>query len=169
VTIRRIVTIGDPILTTPCKPVTDFGPELQALIRDMRETMYAAPGVGLAANQIGVDLALAVIDLTVGEEEGRFFVIANPRITAAEGEQEEEEEGCLSIPDLTEAIVRPAKVTVVAQDEHGTERTIVGEGLMARALCHEIGHLNGRFYIDELKGLKKTLAYRKARKTAKEG
>lgn len=167
-TIRRIVTIGDPVLSAPCKPVTDFGPDLQALIRDMKETMYAAPGVGLAANQIGVDLALAVIDLTVGEEEGHFFVIANPRIKAAEGEQHEEE-GCLSIPDLTEEVTRPAKVTVVAQDEHGAEREITGEGLMARALCHEIGHLNGRFYIDELKGLKKTLAYRRARKTAKEG
>ena len=167
-TIRRIVTIGDPVLTAPCKPVTDFGPELQALLQDMKETMYAAPGVGLAANQIGVDLAVAVIDLTIGEEPGRFFVIANPRITVMEGEQREEE-GCLSIPDLTEEITRPAKVKVAAQDEHGVERELEGEGLMARALCHEIGHLNGRFYIDELKGLKKTLAYRKARKTAKEG
>ena len=167
-TIRRIVTIGDPVLTTVCKPVTDFGPALQALIQDMKETMYAAPGVGLAANQIGVDLSLAVIDLTVGEEPDRFFVMANPRITAREGEQRDEE-GCLSIPDLTEEITRPMKVTVVAQDEHGAEREMTGEGFLARALCHEIGHLNGRFYIDELKGLKKTLAYRKARKTAKEG
>lgn len=167
-TIRRIVTIGDPVLTTPCGPVTDFGPALQELIRDMRETMYAAPGVGLAANQIGVDLSLAVIDLTVGEEPGHFFVIANPRILSIEGEQHEEE-GCLSIPDLTEPVTRPARVRVAAQDEHGVEREIEGEGLMARALCHEIGHLNGRFYLDELKGLQKTLAYRKARKTAKEG
>jgi len=168
VTIRRIVTIADPVLTTLCKPVTDFGPDLQALIQDMKETMYAAPGVGLAANQIGVNLALAVIDLTVGEEPGCFFVLANPRITVMEGEQHEEE-GCLSIPEVTEEIVRPVRVKVIAQDEHGIEREIEGEGLMARALCHEIGHLNGRFYIDELKGLKKTLAYRKARKIAKEG
>jgi peptide deformylase len=166
-TIRPIVTIGDPVLSAPCKPVTDFGPELQALIRDMKETMYAAPGVGLAANQIGVDLALAVIDLSVGEEPGRFFVIANPRITAAEGEQSEEE-ACLSVPGVSEEVTRPLRVRVAAQDERGVEREIEGEGLMARALCHEIGHLNGRFYLDELKGLKKNLAYRKARKAAKE-
>jgi peptide deformylase len=163
-----IRTIGEPVLEHVCEPVTSFGDEFKALLQDLKDTMYAAPGVGLAANQIGVSKHVAVVDITVGEQEGNFIVLANPRIIAEEGEQEAEE-GCLSIPDVTEKIVRPMKVTIEARDENGILRILTGEGLLARAFCHETDHLNGSFFIDHLKGLKKTLAYRKARKIQKAG
>lgn len=166
--IRPIRIIGDPVLEGVCTPVTRFDDDLKALVQDLKDTMYAAPGVGLAANQIGVAMHVAVVDITVGEQEGNFIILVNPRITAQEGTQEEEE-GCLSIPDVTEKVVRPMKVTVEAQDENGHMRTLTGEGLQARAFCHEIDHLNGGFFIDRLKGIKKALAYRKARKIQKDG
>jgi len=166
--IRPIRIIGDPVLEKSCEPVTDFGDGLKALLQDLKDTVYAAPGVGLAANQIGVSKHVAVVDITVGEQEGNFIVLVNPKIIAEEGRQEEEE-GCLSIPDITEKVVRPMKVTVEAQDENGNPRVLSAEGVLARAFCHEIDHLNGSFFIDRLKGLKKTLAYRKARKIQKAG
>ena len=159
--------IGDPVLEKPCAPVTEFDDGLKALIQDLKDTMYAAPGVGLAANQIGVSRHVAVVDITVGEQEGNFIVLVNPRITAQEGTQEEEE-GCLSVPEVTEKVVRPMKVTVEAQDENGAMRTLTGEGLLARAFCHETDHLNGGFFLDRLKGIKKALAYRRARKIQKD-
>jgi peptide deformylase len=166
--IRPIRIIGDPVLEHACEPVTEFGDDLKTLLQDLKDTMYAAPGVGLAANQIGVSRHVAVVDVTVGEQEGNFIVLINPKIVAEEGEQESEE-GCLSVPDITEKVVRPMKVTVEARDENGTLRTLTGEGLLARAFCHETDHLNGGFFLDRLKGLKKVLAYRKARKIQKAG
>jgi len=166
--IRTIRLIGDPVLEHKCAPVTDFDDHLKDLLTDLRDTMYAAPGVGLAANQIGVSRHVAVVDTTVGEQEGTFIVLVNPRIVAEEGQQEEEE-GCLSVPDVTEKVVRPMKVTVEAQDADGNLQVLQGEGLLARAFCHEIDHLNGGFFLDRLKGLKKALAYRKARKIQKAG
>jgi len=128
VTIRRIVTIGDPVLTA-LQAGHRFRPRTAGLLQDMKETMYAAPGVGLAANQIGVDLAVAVIDLTIGEEPGRFFVIANPRITVMEGNSGKRR-GASPSP-TSRGDHRPAKVKVAAQDEHGWSASS-REGLMAR-------------------------------------
>jgi peptide deformylase len=166
--IRPIRIIGDPVLEDACTPVTRFDDDLKALIQDLKDTLYAAPGVGLAANQIGVSKHVAVVDLTVGEKEGGFIVLVNPRITAQEGTQEEEE-GCLSIPEVTEKVLRPMKVTVEAQDADGNPQVLEGEGFLARAFSHEIDHLNGSFFIDRLKGIKKALAFRKVKKLQKAG
>lgn len=165
--IRPIRIIGDPVLEKVCTPVSVFDDDLKSLVQDLKDTMYAAPGVGLAANQIGVGKQVAVVDITVGEQEGNFLVLVNPRLIAQEGEQESEE-GCLSIPDVTEKLVRPMNVVVEAQDAAGQPQTLTGEGLLARAFCHEIDHLNGGFFIDRLKGIRKALAYRKAKRIHKE-
>src|SRR5687768_13865672 len=116
--VRRIVKFGDPVLSTPTALVTDITAEVRDLVRDMIETMYAAPGVGLAANQVGVSLRVAVIDVTAGQEPGRAIVLINPQVVEQEGRQIEEE-GCLSIPGYTEFVHRPARAVVRALDIEG--------------------------------------------------
>lgn len=147
--IKKIVKIGSPILREKCKPVKEINGELKDLIQDLKDTMYAAPGVGLAANQIGISLQVAVVDTSVGENPSSFYVLINPEIILEEGEQFEEE-GCLSIPGISEKIKRPKKVRVKTMDLEGKWIEIEGEGLLARAFCHEIDHLNGKFFIDYL-------------------
>lgn len=164
--IQPIVKMGEEILRTRCQPVTEFGPALDALIEDMVETMYDAPGVGLAANQIGVDLNLMIIDTSVGEEPGKLHVFANASILSASGEQTGEE-GCLSIPGFSENVTRPACVRVRYQDRHGEWREMDTEGLMARAVCHETDHLRGVLYVDLLRGLKKERILKKVAKMQK--
>lgn len=159
---------GDPVLREPARPVDKIDDELQILIDDMIETMYAAPGVGLAANQIGVPLRLMVIDLTVGEEEGQVHVFINPEIVSTEGEITEEE-GCLSIPDFVEIVTRPEKLVVRYMERDGSEREMEAEGLMARAVCHEIDHLNGTMFVDYLRGLKKDRILRRIQKLMRTG
>jgi peptide deformylase len=164
--IRPIVKLGDDVLRRTTEPVTEFGAELNALIDDMVETMYDAPGVGLAANQIGIPLDLMIIDTTVGQQPGKLHVFANARIIHAEGEQTGEE-GCLSVPGFTEQLTRPAHVKVKYQDREGEWREIEGTELMARALCHEIDHLRGVVYVDLLRGLKKERLLKRVRKLQK--
>lgn len=161
-----IVKYGDPVLRDATKPVGDIDDQLQKLIDDMVDTMYAAPGVGLAANQVGVSKRLAVIDLSVGKRPGELHVFINPEMIEREGEITEEE-GCLSIPDFTEVVTRPERVNVRYTDRNGQQRQIRGEGLMARALCHEIDHLNGGLFIDYLRGFKKERIMKKIQKLSK--
>lgn len=143
-----IVKAGDPVLKRKTAPVEKIDDALQDLIRDMYLTMYAAPGIGLAANQVGVSKALAVIDLQQGGRR-RPFVIINPVIEETSGRLREEE-GCLSVPGFSETVTRAAQVRVKALNEHGLPVVIEAEGLLARCLQHEIDHLNGKLYLDRL-------------------
>ncbi len=166
--IHPIVKYGDPVLETPGQPVEKFDEELQKLVADMFESMYAANGVGLAAPQIGISRRLAVIDVSNGKNPEAKIVCANPEITHTEGEQREEE-GCLSLPGFRGHVLRPLYVTVRAQDATGREFEMRGEGLLARAFCHEIDHLNGTLFISHLSLLKRDLIKRKIRKLRKAG
>lgn len=160
---------GDPVLRvrTPEVEPSDIA-GLGELIDDMIDTMYAEPGVGLAANQVGVSKRLAVIDLTVGEEPGNVHVLINPEIHEQEGEQYDEE-GCLSIPDFVELVARPERVRVTYLDREGSPQEMWGEGLMARAICHELDHLNGVMFVDYLRGMKKDRILKKIQKLVKAG
>ncbi len=166
--IHPIVKLGDPVLETPAKPVDKFDEELQKLVADMFESMYAARGVGLAAPQIGISLRLAVIDVTDGKNPEAKIVCANPEIIHAEGEQREEE-GCLSLPGFRGYVPRPQYVTVRAQDATGKQFEMRSEQLLARAFCHEIDHLHGTLFIAHLGMLKRDIIKRKIRKLKKAG
>ncbi|MGA8870014.1 MAG: peptide deformylase [Candidatus Acidiferrales bacterium] len=166
--IHPIVKYGDPVLEAPTKRVEKFDEELQALVNDMFESMYAAQGVGLAAPQIGISRRLAVIDVTNGKNPEGRIVCANPQVIHAEGEQREEE-GCLSVPGFRGHVARPLYVTVRAQDAGGKEFEMRGEGLLARAFCHEIDHLDGILFISHLSMLKRDMIKRKIRKLKKAG
>jgi peptide deformylase len=159
---------GDDVLRLPAKPVTEIDAPLQKLIDDMIDTMYAAPGVGLAANQVGVSKRLMLIDLSVGRRPGECHVFINPEIVDQTGEITEEE-GCLSIPDFVEIVTRAERVKLRYLDRNGVEREMWGEGLMARAMCHEIDHLNGTLFVDHLRGFKKERILKKITKLAKSG
>jgi peptide deformylase len=163
-----IVKYGDPVLRDATRLVTEIDEPLQKLIDDMVDTMYAAPGVGLAANQVGVSKRLAVIDLSVGKKPGGLHIFINPEMIEAEGEITEEE-GCLSVPDFVEVLTRPVRVKVRYRDRSGEPRETSGEGLMARALCHEIDHLNGTLFVDHLRGFKKERILKKIQKLSKAG
>jgi peptide deformylase len=155
-------------LHLPAARVATFDAELQTLIDDMIETMYAAPGVGLAAPQIGVQKQVCVIDLSVGKRNGELLTLVNPEFVEREGMQLEEE-GCLSVPGFSATVARPSRVVVRALDRHGTERTIEGTGLLARALQHEIDHLEGRLFLDRLRGIKRDVIVRKIKKLQRSG
>jgi peptide deformylase len=144
-TIMPIRIIGDPVLKTPGMPVESFDSALAALAEDMFETMYDAPGVGLAAPQVGLSLRLFVFD----DGQGLKGVVANPEITDSQGEQVEDE-GCLSIPGLYHPTPRSMRVRLRGQDLHGEHVVIEAEGLLARIFQHETDHLNGTLYIDRL-------------------
>jgi len=158
--IRDLVRWGDPRLLAENEEVLSPDGDLAELVADLVETCHAAPGVGLAAPQIGVNRRVAVIDLSVGEDDSEVIVLVNPVILSTSGDQKEEE-GCLSVPDVSEKVVRPARVVVRAADAHLQVREIEGSGLLARALCHETDHLNGVLFVDRLRGLKRELTWRK--------
>jgi len=145
--IRPIVTAEDPGLRERTKRISGFDASLHRLLDDMLVTMRDAPGVGLAANQVGVPLQVAVIEI-----EGRITELVNPQIVKTSGEQLDWE-GCLSIPGYVAEVARAAKVTVKARDRHGREFRVKGEDLFSRALQHEIDHLNGILYVDHLESL----------------
>jgi peptide deformylase len=168
--IREIRTYPDPVLRNKTARVETIDNSLGRLIEDMIATMHAAPGVGLAANQVGIALQLAVIDLSSRENEEQrhpLIVIINPEILSMEGSITEEE-GCLSIPDYSEKVKRAARVKVRAQDRKGNVFEIEAEGLLAKALQHEIDHLNGLLFIDHLSPLKKNIFKRRFKKMAAE-
>jgi peptide deformylase len=166
--IYPIVKYGREVLEKPANPVVDFNSNLEKLVADMFETMYAANGVGLAAPQIGLSLRLCVIDTTSGQDPNTKLVLANPVIISMEGELVQEE-GCLSLPDFRAKTPRPERVTLRAQDTHGKEITMTGEGLLARAFCHETDHLNGRLFIQYVGRLKRESIKRKVRQMMKAG
>jgi peptide deformylase len=166
--ILRIVKYGDAVLEKPTRKVEAITEEIRTLVRDMVETMYAAPGVGLAATQVGVPLRVAVIDTTVGEDPNALIVMINPEVVEARGKQIEEE-GCLSIPGYSEFVQRPQWAKVRALDLDGNEFTREGEGLLARAFCHETDHLDGKLYIHRLSGIKRSLITKRIRRAAKDG
>jgi peptide deformylase len=166
--LRPIVRFGAPGLQTPAQPVAAFDDALHRLIDDMVETMYAAPGVGLAAPQIGVPLRLCVIDLSVGKRGGELLTLANPEFISREGMQLEEE-GCLSLPGFNATVARPSNAVVKCWDRHGKEQRIEGTGLLARALQHEIDHLDGTLFVDRLRGIKRDMILRKVRKLQRAG
>ena len=156
------------MLETRTKLVEKFDDELQALVADMFESMYAARGVGLAAPQIGIARRIAVIDVTFKEDPEAQLILINPEIIHKEG-RHSQSEGCLSIPDFRENVSRAKVVTVRAQDLSGKLFEKTGEDLLARALLHETDHLNGKLYISHISALKRDLIKRKIRKLVKAG
>lgn len=167
--IREIVKYGDPRLLAPNEIVTVFDdPALHDLIRDLKETCWAAPGLGLAAPQIGVNRRVAVVDLSVGKDPSQMIVLVNPVVVESRGKIHDEE-GCLSLPDLVEVVERPEEVCIRAQDETGAPREVVGRNLLGRALCHEIDHLDRHVFLDRLSSLKRGLLLRKVAKRRREG
>ncbi|MFQ5929287.1 MAG: peptide deformylase [Acidobacteriota bacterium] len=166
--IRPILKYGASELETKSSPITQFDGQLKTLAQDMLETMYAAPGIGLAAPQIGINLRLIVIDISGGEGKGHQIIFANPEITEQEGTQKSEE-GCLSIPTFMAVFERPGRVHVVGQDLEGNPQEMDAEGLLARAFCHEIDHLDGLLYLNRVSALKRDLIKRKIRKLVRAG
>ena len=166
--LRPIVRYGEPGLQQPAQPVTTFDAELDRLIDDMVETMYAAPGIGLAAPQIGVPKRLCVIDLHGGKNPADLLILINPEFVQRDGMQLEDE-GCLSVPGFTATVPRPAKAVVKALDRTGQTRIIEASGLLARAFQHEIDHLEGRLFLDRLRGLKRDLITPRIKKLQRTG
>jgi len=166
--LREIVKYPDPVLERPSEPVTAFDGELQKLVDDMFESMYAAKGIGLAAPQIGIPKRLTVIDLSFQKNPEEKIVLINPEIIFREGKQYEEE-GCLSLPEIREKVSRAAKVKVRAQDVKGEWFELDGEELLARAFQHEIDHLDGVLFFRRVSALKRDLTLRKIRKMQKAG
>jgi len=166
--LRPILRLGDSILTEPARPVDAITPEVDRLITDMIETMYAAPGIGLAAPQVGVSLKIFVIDLSLGKDPAALHVMLNPEFVERDGMQLEEE-GCLSIPGFNATVARPKRVVVKGLNRDGDEYTIEGTGLLARALQHEIDHLNACLFVDRLRGISRDLILRKIKKLSKAG
>ena len=166
--IRPILRYGEAPLHQPALDVAAIDDDLQRLVDDMIETMYAAPGVGLAATQIGVSRRVFVIDVSLGRNAQDLIVMINPVFVERDGMQLEEE-GCLSIPGFNATVVRPARAVVRGLDRTGTERTVEGQDLLARAFQHEMDHLDGTVFVDRLRGIKKDLIVRKIHKLRRTG
>jgi peptide deformylase len=166
--IREIVKYPEPILQRPTEKVAEFNGELRTLAADMFESMYKAQGIGLAAPQIGVGKRITVIDLSNQKDPDDKLVLVNPEIVHKEGRQVEEE-GCLSLPEIREKVVRAARVRVRAQDLDGNWQELEGSELLARAFQHEIDHLDGILFPWRLSGLKRDLILRRIRKLQKTG
>ena len=156
----------DPILRQRAAEVTEVDDALRRLAADMVETMHAAPGVGLAAPQVGVDRRLAVVDVSVGKELASLRVLVNPEIVEERG-SELDFEGCLSIPGVSEKVGRPAWVRVAARDLEGRRVEIEAEGFEARAVCHEIDHLDGVLFIDRVRGLRRDRVRRQLKRLSR--
>lgn len=162
--IRKIYQYPEPVLRQKGKKIEDFTPELKTLIEDMADTMYDAPGIGLAAPQVGESLQLLIVDTSIDKENREYMAVINPEITATEGSQIDEE-GCLSVPDLTANVKRFKKIHLTYQDADGNSHEVVAEDRFAVVLQHEIDHLNGILFIDHLTPLKRNLYKKKMRKT----
>ncbi len=162
--LRTIVTYGTPILRQRTREVTDLSGDIQQLIDDMVETMYAAPGVGLAANQVGSAHRLFVANPATDRDPAKLLVVVNPEIVESEGEIAAEE-GCLSVPDFREEVVRTHRVLLRGFDRDGKPVELEGEDLLARIFQHEMDHLNGLFFVDRLSPAKRDILHRKLKKT----
>jgi peptide deformylase len=167
-TIRPLVLIPDPVLREVSKPVERVDAALLRFAGDMLETMYDAPGIGLAAVQVGEPVRMLVVDLSKEDEEKTPVIFVNPEIVARGDAISTYEEGCLSIPDYYADVERPATVTVAYVDRDGKQQTLVADGLMATVLQHEIDHLNGVLFIDHISRLKRDMVVKKFRKLAKD-
>ncbi|WP_416796411.1 peptide deformylase [Ciceribacter azotifigens] len=166
-TIKPLIILPDPLLRQVSKPVERVDSDILKLADDMLETMYDAPGIGLAAVQVGVARRLLVIDVSREDEEKQPLVFINPEILTSSDERSTYEEGCLSIPDYYAEVERPAKVTVRSIDREGKEQTTEAEGLLATCLQHEIDHLNGVLFIDHISRLKREMVIKKFTKAAR--
>ena len=165
--ILEILTYPNKFLSQPTKPVTDIDEEIRNLIEDMAATMYEAPGIGLAAIQVGYDKGLLVYDVSPRDEERSLQVLINPRIVSSEGTTISEDEGCLSVPDFKADVKRAASILVEALDREGKPLRIEAEGLLAIVLQHEIDHLNGILFIDRISSLKRQMYKRRVKKNLK--
>jgi len=162
------VRFGADVLHQPAVPVSDVTPEIQTLVDDMVRTMYAAPGVGLAAPQVGIGLRIFVCDVSAGRNPAELFTFINPEFVEREGMQLEEE-GCLSLPGFNATVARPQRAVIRGLDLAGREQTVEGVGLLARCFQHEMDHLDGMLFVDRLRGLQKDLIVRRIRKLARTG
>jgi peptide deformylase len=166
--LRPIVKHGHEALHRRADLVDTITPEIHALVDDMIETMYAAPGIGLAAPQVGVPLRVFVVDLSAGRRPEDLIVLVNPEFVEREGMQLEEE-GCLSLPGFTATVARPERAAVRGLDRSGAPRTVEGTGLLARALQHEMDHLDGTLFVDRLRGFNRELIVRRIQKLRRAG
>jgi peptide deformylase len=166
-TIKPLIILPDPVLRQVSKPIERVDADLQRLVDDMLETMYDAPGIGLAAIQVGVARRMLVIDLSKEGEEKQPLVFINPEIVSSSDERSVYEEGCLSIPDYYAEVERPAKVTAKYLDREGKEQSVEADGLLATCLQHEIDHLNGVLFIDHISRLKREMVIKKFTKASK--
>jgi peptide deformylase len=166
--IRPILKYGDSVLHDKARNVEAFTHDIDHLIDDMIETMYAAPGVGLAATQVGVPLRIFVVDISVGRDPNGLLVCVNPEFVERDGVQLEEE-GCLSVPGFNATVMRPMHVVIKGLDRHGEPQQHEGTGLLARAFQHEMDHLDGALFVDRLRGIKRDLIVRKIHKLTRAG
>jgi len=166
--IRPILRYGTDVLHRPAQPVAEITPEIVKLIDDMVHTMYAAPGIGLAATQIGVPLRIFVADISMGRNPQDLITFVNPEFVERDGMQLEEE-CCLSVPGFNATLARPSRAVVKGLNRDGDEQVIEGTGLLARCFQHEMDHLEGTLFVDRLRGLQKDLIVRKIKKLSRAG
>ena len=166
--IRPIVKFGEHVLHHEAQAVTTVTGELGDLVRDMIDTMYAAPGVGLAAPQIGIPLRVFVVDVSGGRSKDGLMAFINPEFVEREGMQLEDE-GCLSVPGFNATVARPSRAVLKGLDLDGHEHIVEGSGLLARAFQHEMDHLEGRLFLDRLRGIQRDLIVRRIRKLTRSG
>ena len=166
--IRPIVRYGADVLHRPAVSVTDITPETQLLIDDMIQTMYAAPGIGLAATQVGIGLRIFVCDVSAGRNSADLITFINPEFVERDGMQLEEE-GCLSVPGFNATVARPSRAVLKGLNRQGQEHVVEATGLLARCFQHELDHLDGTVFIDRLRGLQKDLIVRRIKKLSRAG
>ena len=166
--IRPILRYGDDVLHRPAADVDEITPQVDTLIDDMIDTMYAASGVGLAAPQVGAPLRLFVADPSSGHEAGALIVMINPTFIERDGVQQEDE-GCLSIPGFNAAVPRPSRAVVRGLDRDGAPRDVEATGILARAFGHEMDHLDGSLFPDRLRGVRRQMLLRKINKLRRSG
>jgi peptide deformylase len=166
--LRLIVKYGNPILTSRAAAVAEITADVDTVIEEMVEAMHAAPGIGLAAPQIGCPLRICIVDLSAGRRAEELRVLINPEFVERESTQLEEE-GCLSLPGFTATVLRPKRVTIRALDRQGREHFVEGKELLARALQHEIDHLDGTLFVDRLRGIKRRHIIRQIQKLRRTG
>jgi peptide deformylase len=166
--IRPILKYGEQLLHETARPVEAITADVTSVIADMVDTMYAAPGIGLAAPQVGVPMRIFVVDISLGRDPSGLIVMVNPEFVLREGMQLEEE-GCLSVPGFNATVVRPERAIVKGLDRTGAEQQREGTGLLARAFQHEMDHLDGTLFVDRLRGIKRDLIVRRIKKLSRAG
>jgi peptide deformylase len=166
--IRPILRYGANVLHVPAEPVVEITSDIQQLIDDMIQTMYVAPGIGLAATQVGAGVRLFVCDVSSGKNPADLLTFINPEFVEREGMQLEEE-GCLSVPGFNATVARPSRAVVKGLNRNGEPQVVEGKDLLARCFQHEMDHLDGLLFVDRLRGLQKDMILRKVRKLSRTG